>query len=144
MEVTELKNYGNSYVDLTMSLSKKEKKEIDNISFKVMRDSLGLLKTFRLLISGFFQSQKMKRVNLDPVREKGFSNDVLIKEAVRNAAMFSVLSKMVGKDRALEVFNRVIDATIPIYYQSFSPDPEDILKFDNPWETWKQYINTTL
>jgi len=137
MKVKELKNYGKSNSELLLSSSKEQKKEINNISFKIMRDSLGFFKTLRLMISGFFESQKMRGMDLTPIRDKGFSNDILIKEQVRNAGMYTALSKMVGKEIALEILYKVVDATAPILYRSFSSAPEDLLKFDNPLQAFK-------
>ena len=82
----------------------------------------------------------MSGMDLTNIRQKGLVNEKFIRSQIRFAAMYSAMSKTAGKEKALEILNRVIDDVVPITFQSISPTPEDFRRSGDPWEAWKKYF----
>jgi hypothetical protein len=135
MEIKNLKNFGKSLSDISTSMSKDQRKEISAISFKIIRNHLGLFNLIRFTISTIIETRRMSGIDLKNIRQKGLVNEIFIKSQIRFAAMYSAMSKTVGKERALEM-NEVTSITFP----SISPTPEDFKRSGDPWEAWKQYF----
>ena len=140
MKIKNLKNYGKSLSDISTSMTGEQRKEISAISYKIIRNLLGLFKLIRFIISTKIETRRMSGMDLKFIRQKALVNEIFIKSQIRFAAMYSAMSKTVGKKRALEIFNRIMDEVAPITFQSVSPTPEDFNSSGDPWEAWKKYF----
>jgi hypothetical protein len=140
MELKNLKNFGKSLSDITTSMHREQRKEISAISYQIIRNHLGLFNLIRFTISTKTETRRMSRIDLTNIRQKGLVNEIFIKSQIRFAAMYSAMSKTVGKQRALEILNKIMDEVTPITFQSISPTPEDFKISGDPWEAWKKYF----
>jgi hypothetical protein len=100
---------------------------------------------------GFFKRLKMARImrkerkrflyaNLFEVKEKGLKDDRFIMTIVGKAAYFSGLSKVMGKEKALEIDKELADATSLERLSHMLPSAEDLLKCDDPYAALKEWI----
>jgi len=140
MGIKNLKNFGKSLSDISTSMSREQRKEISAISYKIIRNHLGLFNLIRFIISTIIETRRMSGMDLKIVCQKGLVNEIFIKSQIRFAAMYSAMSKTVGKERALEILNKIIDEVTPITFASISPTPEDFKRSGDPWVAWKKYF----
>ena len=140
MEIENLKNFGKSLSDSSTSMPREQRKEISAISSKIIRNQLGLFNLVRFSISTILETRKMSGIDLKNIRQKGLVNEIFIKSQIRFAAVYSAMSKTVGREKALEILNGIMDDVVPISFQSISPTPEDFKRSGDPWEAWKKYF----
>ena len=86
-------------------MNREQRKEISAISYKIIRNHLGLFNLIRFIISSIIETRRMSGIDLNDIRQKGLVNEIFIKSQIKFAAMYSAMSKTVGKERALEIFN---------------------------------------
>lgn len=96
MNVESLKNYGRPYSETMTALPGAVRKRIRSEGAKVFRRHLGLLGLLRLLLLSWREKRRMLRMDLDPVRRKGVTNQKFIDFLVGNTAMFLATKRMVG------------------------------------------------
>jgi hypothetical protein len=140
MEIKNLKNFGRSLSDISTSMPREQRKELSAISYKIIRNQLGLFNLVQFTISTILETRRMSGIDLENIRQKGLANGIFIKSQIRFAATYSAMSKTVGREKALEIFNRVMEDVVPITFQSISPTPEDFERTGDPWEAWKKYF----
>ena len=140
MEIKNLKNYGKSLSDMFTSMPREQRKEISAMSYKIIKNHLGLFNQIRFIISTKIETRRMSGIDLKNIRQKGLANEIFIKSQIRSAAIYSAMSKTVGKERALEILNKIVDEVTPIIFLSISPTPEDFKRSGDPWEVWKKYF----
>ena len=140
MEIKILKNFGKSLSDVSTSVPKEQRKEISAISYKIIRKHLGIFNLIRIIVSTIIETRKMSGIDLKNIRHKGLTNEIFIKSQVKFAAMYSAMSKTIGKERTLEILNKIMDKVAPITFPSISPTPEDFKRYDDPWGAWKRYF----
>jgi hypothetical protein len=140
MELKNLKNFGKSLSDISTSMNREQRKEISAISYKIIRKYLGVLKLIRFTISTIIETRRMSGMDLKNIRQKGLVNEIFIKSQIRFAAMYSAMSKTVGKERTLEILYKIMDEVAPITFQSISPTSMDFKESGDPWEAWKKYF----
>ena len=140
MEVKNLKNFGKSLSDLSTSMPRELRKKIGAISYKIIRNQLGLINLLRFTILSRLETRRMSGIDLKNIRQKRLVNETFIKSQIKFAAMYSAMSRTVGKENALEIFSRIMDEVAPITFQSISPAPEDFKSSGNIWGAWKEYF----
>ena len=77
-------------------------KRIRGEGAKVIRKHLGVPGLLRLLLLIWREKRRMGRIDLDPVRGRGLTNQKFIDRKLQRTAMFSATAKIVGTERASE------------------------------------------
>ncbi len=126
--------------DLSADLPEETRKHISAVSFKVVRNHLGLFNLIRFIISTALENRRMSGIDLQSIRQKGLVNDKFIKSQIKFAAVYSAMSKIVGKEKALEILNKITAEVAPIIFPSITPSPDDFKRSGDSWEAWKRYF----
>ena len=87
----------------------------------MFRKHLGLLGLLRLLLMSRREKRRMLRMDLDPVRRKGVTNEEFIDFLVGNTAMFVATQRMVGMERALSIHREIMDEVAILTNQAIQP-----------------------
>jgi hypothetical protein len=140
MDVESLKNYGRPYTETMTELPGAAQKRIRREGAKVIRRHLGLLGLLRLLVLTWREKRRMLRMDLDPVRRKGVTNEKFIDLIVGNTAMFSATVKMVGMDRALAIHREIMDEVAGPLNEALLPSSSEIEHLDDPFGAFRRYM----
>jgi hypothetical protein len=140
MKAFELKNYGIPLTEMHKTVPLEVFKRMRDASIKISKKHMGFFKRFKM---GRIMRKEKKRflyANLFEVKEKGLKDDRFIMMVVGKAALFSGLSKVVGKEKALEIDKEFTDATSLERISHMVPSAEDLLKCDDPFAALKEWI----
>jgi hypothetical protein len=140
MKISELKNYGKSLSEMAGSMPDEEKKKLNALSLKVLKKHLGLFNLLRFMVLAAAERRRMSKRDLLRIREQGLTDETFIKSQVRFAALFSALSKIVGSEKALEIFYEMMEVIAPQSFTSLLPTPEDYERCGDSWTAWREYF----
>jgi hypothetical protein len=115
MKIEEIKNYGKAYTQTMEENALEIGKLFKQEAPKIIRKHLGLFNTLRLLLLAGAEKKRLSRVDLTPVRQKGLNSEFFIKQRVEDAAMFSAMTKIAGKEKDLAINHEIMDkVAIPL------------------------------
>jgi hypothetical protein len=140
MNVESLKNYGRPFSDTMTTLPEAVQKRIQREGAKVMRKHLGLPGLLRLFLLTWREKRRMRRVDLDPVRDKGLTNERFIDLMLERAAMFSATAKMVGMERALSIHHEIMDQVACPMNEALLPSSSEFEHLDDLFGAFRQYM----
>jgi hypothetical protein len=140
MNVESLKNYGRPFSDTMTELPEAVQKGIQREGAKVMRKHLGLPGLLRLFLLTWREKRRMRRVDLDPVRDKGLTNEKFIDLMLERAAMFSATVKMVGMERALSIHREIMDQVACPMNQALLPSSSEFEHLDDLFGAFRKYM----
>lgn len=140
MNVESLKNYGRPFSDTMTTLPEAVQKRIQREGAKVMREHLGLPGLLRLLLLAWREKRRMRRVDLDPVRDKGLTHERFIDLMLERAAMFSATVKMVGMERALSIHREIMDQVACPMNEALLPSSAEFEQLDDLFGAFRQYM----
>ncbi len=141
MEIKDLKNYGRPLTEMGQSMSEELGKEISELSNKIIGKHLNTDNLNRLASSLETEKQRMLKHDLSTVREKGLKDEEFIKHQIGFAAFFSVISKIMGREKTLEIFSEMAENTGLKMLIAFFPTLEDMGSFDDPFITFKEWFS---
>ena len=144
MEITDLKNYGKSWIDALNSLPGEVDRAVRRKSTGIFFRRLGWLNWIPFGISFMKEKKRMSRVDLTAVREKGLSDEGFIKSQIEFAAVFSALSMRMGREKALRTLNEAVEETVCDIFLAAFPAAEDFQKIDDPWSGYKKFLIATM
>jgi hypothetical protein len=137
MEVKQLKGYGKP-LNISEGLPKAVDKKIKREGMRIIRQNLGLMKMIQFLFLALRERKRMSAQDISLVRQKGLTSEKFIKDQIMVAAVFSAMSRMVGKEQALEISCEIIKSAGPTVLESMFPKPEEFNAMDNPFDAFKQ------
>ena len=140
MNVESLKNYGRPYSETMPALPGAVQKRIRSEGAKVLRKHLGRLGLLRLLLLTWREKRRMLRMDLDPVRRKGVTNEKFIDLMVGQTAMFSATVKLVGMDRALSIFREIMDRVAIPLNEALQPSRSELEQLGDPFAAFRKYL----
>lgn len=144
MDFHELKNYGKPLSDLTAIAQKEKQKQINAISFKVIKDNLGLLTTIRHLVATLMETRRLSKIDLTEIRQRGLTNKAFIKSQIEFAAAYSALGRMIGREKTLAIFNAIMEQIAPIAFPIILPSAGEFLGYGDSWPAWKDYFKALI
>ncbi len=106
-----MKNYGKSLNSCWKEIPDKVQKEAKKISMKIMRKHLGLKKMDSFGLKFSKERKKLLEKDLSEIRKKGMTDEQFINMMIDGVAMFLALKELVGKEKALEINNEIIEET---------------------------------
>jgi len=143
-DVSELKNYGKSWIAAMNSVPQKTQTGIRKISLGVVRERLGFLETVRFGFLYLKEKKRMSGIDLTEAKRMGLAEERFIKAQVEFAAFYSALSRIVGREKALEILYAVIEATASLFFAALFPGESDFLQLEDPWGAYKDYMAATM
>jgi hypothetical protein len=94
------------------------------------------------LIFGYIKEKsKADKLDLSDLKAKGMTNASFLKQQLEYISMFSALSKIVGKEKAIKVMCLVMEATAVEAFSKSCPEPEAIASFGDPFEFFRKYFS---
>jgi len=138
MEVKQLKGYGKP-LNISERLPKAVDKRIKRESMRIIRRNLGLMKMLQFLFLALRERKRMSARDIFLVRKKGLTSEKFIEDQIMVAAVFSAMSRMVGKEKALEISYEIIKSAGPTVLENMFPKPEEFSAMENPFDAFKQY-----
>jgi len=140
MKVESLKNYGRPYSETMTALPGAVEKRIRSEGARVFRKHLGLFGLLRLLLLSWSEKRRMLRMDLDPVRRKGITNEKFIDLLIGNAALFRATERMVGMERALSMHREIMDEVAILMNEAILPSRPEFEQVDDPFEAFRAYL----
>jgi hypothetical protein len=140
MNAESLKNYGRSYSETMLALPGSVRKRILSAGAKVFRKHLGLFGLLRLLLLSRREKRRMLRMDLDPVRRKGVTNEKFIDFLVGNTALFLATERMVGMERALSIHREIMDEVAPLMNEAILPSRSELEQADDVFTAFRAYL----
>jgi len=140
MNVESLKNYGRPYSETMTTLPDAVQKRIRSEGAKVIRKHLGLIGLARFLLLTWRAKRRMLRMDLEPVRRRGVTNEEFIDLLVGNTAMFSATAKMVGMERALSIYREITDGVAILMNEALLPSSSELERLDDPFAGFRKYM----
>lgn len=139
VRVEELKHYGRPYSEIMDEISgpmnNLMKKEVPGI----VRRHMGLLGSLRLMFLARRERKRLATVDLTPVRQKGLTSEVFIRQRVEEVAMFSAMAKIAGKEKALAIHHEVVDKVARPIQEMLNPPTAQLLEMEDPFKAWRDY-----
>ena len=140
MNVEGLKNYGRPYSETMTTLPGDVQSRIRSAGAKVIRKHLGLLGLLRVLLLTWREKRRMLRMDLDPVRRKGVTNEEFIDFLVGNTAMFLATERMVGMERALSIHREIMDEVAALMNEAILPSRSEFEQVDDLFGAFRAYL----
>jgi len=139
MRVEELKNYGRPYSETLTETLGSLKKLMNKEASVTVRQHLGLLGSLRLMLLAKRERKRLSDVDLTPVRQEGLTSEVFIRQRVEDAAMFSAMVKIAGKEEALAIHHEVMDKIARPIQEMLNPPQDQLLATEDPFTAWRDY-----
>ena len=139
MRVEELKNYGKAYSDTMAENSRAMKKLFNKEGSHAIGRHLGVLGSLRLLLLARRERKRLAGVDLTPVREKGLTSDFIIRQAVENAALFSAMTKITGKEEALTIHHEAMDKIALPMNEMIQPSVDQFQQMEDTFKACRDY-----
>lgn len=143
MELKDLRNYGKP-LKIPQCVPKKVEKLINKEALRIIRKRIGWVRLIRLLFLSMKENWRMSKHDMSAVREKGLRDADFLKWQIQMTANFSVLCRIVGRERALEIFKEIMDVVGAAAMSAFMPEPEDFKRAGDPFEAFKKYFMALL
>ena len=140
MKVESLKNYGRPFSETMTELPDSVRKRIRGEGAKVIRRRLGLFGLLRFLLLTWKEKRRMRRMDLDPVRRRGVTNEAFIDLLVENTAMFSATAEMVGMERALSIHRAIMDRVAVPLNEALMPSSSEFGHLEDPFAALRKYL----
>ena len=109
-----------------------------------MLKRLGILNMLRLLLAVRRERARIAGIDLSPVRSKGLEDEYFISYYIQQTAVFSAMSRLVGKEGALAVHEEVAELVTPAIMSVAFPTIDQIRELDDPSDFFKEYIVSML
>jgi hypothetical protein len=140
MKMEKLKNYGKSLLEMMGSMPQVIQREISDTGFSIMKKHLTPDEMKHFAASLETEKEKMLKKNLSIASEKGLNSIEFIHQQIEWAASFSAASIIIGREKALNVFREITEKTYPRLFFYMFPTPEDLNKFDDPFNAFKEWF----
>jgi hypothetical protein len=143
VEVRDLKGYGKSWADALTDMPRDVEIGIRRTSRKIITRHLGAWNLLRLPLLFVGEHRRMSKVDLSHVREKGLTNEKFIKSQIEFNALYSAVSRLIGRERTMEIFKEIMEATAVEVFECVWAGREDFVGFDDPWAAFREYARAT-
>ncbi len=144
MEICDLKNYNVPMNESMAAIPGGMLKKIERTALGVLKKHFGLVKLLRMFLILKKTEKEFSNQNLASIREKGLSDEAFIKNIIRQSSFFYALTKVAGKEKALELMNEITEKTAWDLMSEIMPSTADFSTFDNPLNAAKEYIHAMM
>lgn len=143
MDVSELRNYGVAASDAEGRWPKEVRARMRRKGRAVILGHLGFFQRLRFVFLFLLEMRRVRRLDISDIRAQGMSNEAFLAQQREYIATFSVLSKMVGIDRAVAIFDEVMEVTAREPLLLCLPETEEMKRFDDPLAAFREYFRAT-
>ncbi len=140
MKIQYLKNYGKSLLEMMGDVPQEIQKEISGAGFNIIKKHLNPNNQKRFAASLEAKKKNMLNMDLSTVSEKGLNSSEFIYQQIEWAASFSAASKIIGREKALNLFREITEQTYPKLFFYMFPTPEELSEFDDPFNAFKKWF----
>ena len=144
MKMEKLKNYGKSLFEMMGSVPQEIQKEISDSSLNIIKKHLNSDDLKRFTVSLEAEKERMLEMNLSSLREKGLNSKEFMHQQIEWASSFSAALKIVGREKALNIFKEITEKTYPKLFFNMFPIPQDLNEFDNPFIAFKEWFSAMM
>ncbi len=136
MDPKNLKNYGKSLLEMMATVPQNIQEDNAAISFKIIEKYLGLENMDRFLALVAAEKEKMIKKDLSKISKI----EEFIFQQIDWAALFSAITQITEKDKAIEILSDVAEQTYPKVFSFVFPDPENIKALNEPFAAFKEWF----
>jgi hypothetical protein len=140
VNVESLKNYGRPFSDTMTTLPAAVQRQIRRESLKVMWKHLGLSGLLRLPLLAWREKRRMRQIDLEPVRERGLTNQRFIDLMLQQTVMFSATARIAGMERALSIFREIMDRVAVPMNEALLPSNAEFERLDDLFGAFRKYM----
>jgi len=140
MKMEKLKNYGKSLLEMMGSIPQGIQREISDTGFYIMKKHLNSDDLGRFAASMEAEKERMLKMNLSSVCEKGLNSEEFIHQQIEWAASFSEASRIIGREKALKIYRDITEKTYPKLFFYMFPTSEELNTFDDPFIAFKEWF----
>lgn len=144
MKIKDLKNYGKSLLAMMAGVPQEIMKGVSDASFNLVEQHLNSDDLKRFISTLPAEKEKMLRTNLSNIRKKGLNSGEFIYQQVEWAASFATISNIIGREQALKLFIEITVQTYPKLFSAVFPNPEDLKKYDYPFNAFKEWFSAMM
>lgn len=140
MKTEEIKNYGKDYTQTMGENAVEIEKLFKQEAPAIIRKHLGLLSSLRLLYTTGREKQRLSRVDMTPVRQKGLKSESFIKQRVEDTAQFSAMAKIAGKEKTLAITHEIMDKVAIPLNDLIMPPVEQFLQMEDIFKAQRDFL----
>jgi len=138
-KVQDLKNYGKPLSDVMLGAeAKKYSKGMRKTLIAELRRELGLIGIMKLMLKSRKEINRGKALDWSSLNEHGMTNKIFLNDVIRQMAAGKALADMIGKDKASDIFRRILNQTADISTTLF-PSAEDFKACGDVVASFKEY-----
>ena len=138
-KVEDLKNYGKPLSDVNLdSEGKEHAKKITSAVTAELRRELGIIGIIKLLLKSRKETNRGKAQDWSSLNEHGMTNRIFLNGVIRQMASGKALADMVGKDKASDIFRRILNQTADVA-ATILPSAEDFKACGDVVASFKEY-----
>ncbi len=141
MKIESLKGYGVSVSDAESNWSPEFKAKIVKTSQKVIMNNLNFIQKIKVMFYFLLERKRASRLDISDIRKRGMKNEKFLKQQFDYLSLYSAVKKTVGKETALSIMHKVMEATAAEAMLNSLPDEEDIRKVGGPFEVFRQIFS---
>lgn len=108
----------------------------------VVMKNLGLSEKLKFFWSFIIAKRRASALDLSELAARGMQNQVFINQQLEYLAMFSALTKVVGKARTMQITLALMEATARDPLLLCLPDPADVRRLGEPMEVFRNYFRS--
>ncbi len=140
MKPKDLKNYGKSLLEMMGNVPHEMQQKISDTGFGIINKYLNSDDQKRFAVSMEMEKEKMLERNFSTVSEKGLNSKEFIHQQIDWAASFITASKIVGREKALNIHREITEKTYPKLFFNMFTAPEELKGFDDPFVAFKEWF----
>jgi len=140
-EIENTRGYGVAMSDLESSWDPAFKSKIKNRSMNIIMNQVSLFQKIKLLYWFFKEKRRAEKLDLSDIISRGMKNSSFINQQLEYISMFSALTKVLDKDKALKIMYRVMDATACEAFSLYALTIEEVKPFGDPMEFFRKYFS---
>ena len=141
MEIEKTRGYGIAISDIEGSWDAAFKLKLKKTSQKIIMKQISFFQKIQLLYWFYKEKKKASNLDLSDIRAKGMINVSFIKQQLEYISMFSALTKVLDKERALKIMYLVMEATAVEAFLKSALKIEEIECFGDSMEFFRKYMS---
>ena len=106
----------------------------------MVRRHLGLFGSLHLLLLTRRERKRMDGVDLAPVRHRGLTSEFFIRQTIQNTALFSAMTEITGKEKALAIHHEVIDRIAGPMNEIIQPSVDEFQQMEDTFKAYRDYL----
>ena len=140
MKVENLKYYGKP-ISFAMLEHGSKIWTISSFSIlKIMIKHLGFISTARILISWNKERNRLSKIDMTPVIERGLSSQKFIKQRIAQTAIFIAMERMIGLNKTITLHHELMDEVGGSIQQLFNPSQASMEELDSYFVGFSKFI----